>query len=56
MLLLHTASEPDPFNMLATASILSVIAAFDAVCICLMQLRGYRKERFARDPSLRRCW
>ena len=47
VLLLHTASEPDPFNMLATASILSVIAASDAVCICLMQLRGYRKEQFA---------
>lgn len=47
VMLLKTESEPDPFNMLATASILSTIAAFDAVCICLMQLRGYRKEQFA---------
>ncbi len=47
VLLLHTDSEPDPFNMLATASILSAIAAFDAVCICLMQIKGYKKEQFA---------
>lgn len=47
VMLLKTESEPDPFNMLATASILSVIAAFDAVCICLMQVKGYRKDQFA---------
>lgn len=47
VLLLHTESEPDPFNMLATASILSAVAAFDAVCICLMQIKGYKKEQFA---------
>ena len=39
--------EPDPFNMLATASTLAVIAAFDAVCIALMHLTGYTREQFA---------
>ncbi|HWR22666.1 MAG TPA: SIS domain-containing protein [Feifaniaceae bacterium] len=39
--------EPCRFNMLATASTLAVIAAFDAVCIALMQLTGYTKEQFA---------
>ena len=39
--------EPDPFNMLATASTMAVIAAFDAVAIALMQYTGYRKEQFA---------
>lgn len=39
--------EPCRFNMLATASTLSVIAAFDAICIALMQETGYTKEQFA---------
>ncbi len=39
--------EPDPFNMLATASTLAVIALFDAVCIALMQATGYTREQFA---------
>ena len=39
--------EPDPFNMLATASTLAVIAVFDAVCIALMQATGYTREQFA---------
>jgi len=39
--------EPDPFNMLATASTLAVIAVFDAVCIALMHLTGYTREQFA---------
>ena len=33
--------------MLATASTVSVIAAFDAICIVLMQLTGYTREKFA---------
>ena len=33
--------------MLATASTLSVIAVFDAICIALMQETGYTKEQFA---------
>lgn len=39
--------EPCRFNMLATASTVSVIAAFDAICIVLMQLTGYTREKFA---------
>lgn len=39
--------EPDPFNMLATASTLAVIAVFDAICIALMQHTGYTREQFA---------
>lgn len=39
--------EPCRFNMLATASTLAVIAAFDAICIALMQLMGYTREQFA---------
>jgi KpsF/GutQ family protein len=39
--------EPDPFNMLATASTLAVIAVFDAICIILMKRNGYTREQFA---------
>lgn len=39
--------EPCPFNMLATASTLAVIAAFDAICIALMHYTGYTREQFA---------
>jgi D-arabinose 5-phosphate isomerase GutQ len=39
--------EPDPFNMLATASTLAVIAVFDAVCIALMEVSGYTRDQFA---------
>ena len=38
--------EPCRFNMLATASIVAVIAVFDAICVALMQLTGYTRERF----------
>lgn len=40
--------EPDSFNMLATASTLSVIAVFDAVAITLAGQKGYTKEAFLR--------
>jgi KpsF/GutQ family protein len=40
--------EPDPFNMLATASTMAVVALFDAICICLMRTTGYTREQFAR--------
>jgi D-arabinose 5-phosphate isomerase GutQ len=43
----RVAREPDPFNMLATASTLAVIAVFDAVCIALMQRTGYTRRQFA---------
>lgn len=39
--------EPCRFNMLATASTLAVISVFDAICIALMQYKGYTKEQFA---------
>ncbi len=39
--------EADDFNMLATTSTLAVIAAFDAICICLMSYTKYTKEQFA---------
>ncbi|MGX7198165.1 SIS domain-containing protein [Enterococcus olivae] len=38
--------EPDPFNMLATASTLAVISTFDTVCIALMTYTGFTKEQF----------
>ena len=39
--------EPDEFNMLATASTLSVIAVFDAICIALMRYTKYTRKQFA---------
>ncbi|HCU0295277.1 TPA: SIS domain-containing protein [Citrobacter sedlakii] len=36
--------EADPLNMLATTSIMLVIAIFDAACACLMSESGYSKE------------
>lgn len=36
--------EADPLNMLATTSIILVLAIFDAVCACLMSESGYSKE------------
>lgn len=41
------AREPCRFNMLATASTLAVISAFDAICIALMSMTGYTREQFA---------
>ena len=39
--------EPCPFNMLATASTIAVIAVFDAICIALMIYTSYTREQFA---------
>ncbi|HGN9371681.1 TPA: SIS domain-containing protein [Citrobacter pasteurii] len=36
--------EADPLNMLATTSIMLVLAIFDAACACLMSESGYSKE------------
>ena len=36
--------EADPLNMLATTSIMLVIAIFDAACACLMSESGYTRE------------
>src|SRR5699024_2560461 len=41
-----TEKEPDPFNMLATASTLAVISIFDAIAIEIMQVIGLTKEQF----------
>jgi D-arabinose 5-phosphate isomerase GutQ len=38
--------EPDEFNMLATASTMAVIAAFDAIAIALMVHTGYSRDQF----------
>jgi KpsF/GutQ family protein len=47
VLTIKVEKEPDSFNMLATASTMAVIAAFDAICIALMQVMHYTKEQFA---------
>jgi KpsF/GutQ family protein len=47
MLKVKVDREPCPFNMLATASTLAVISVFDAICIALMQYKGYTREQFA---------
>ncbi len=36
--------EIDPLNMLATTSIVLVLAIFDAACACLMARSGYDKD------------
>ena len=36
--------EADPLNMLATTSIILVLALFDAACACLMSKSGYSQE------------
>lgn len=43
---IHVEKEPDPFNMMATASILATISYFDALCIALVEYTGYTKEQF----------
>lgn len=47
LLRVRVEREPDEFNMLATASTLAVVAVFDAVCIALMRVTRYTRERFA---------
>ncbi|MEC5320633.1 SIS domain-containing protein [Brenneria populi subsp. brevivirga] len=37
-------NEIDPLNMLATTSIVLVLAIFDAACVCLMERDGYDKD------------
>ncbi|GAH12756.1 unnamed protein product [marine sediment metagenome] len=39
--------EADEFNMLATTSIMAVIAVFDAICISLMSYTRYTKKKFS---------
>lgn len=40
----HVKQEIDPLNMLATTSIVLVLALFDAICACLMARSGFTKE------------
>ncbi|KEY57681.1 SIS domain-containing protein [Serratia sp. DD3] len=40
----HVQQEIDSLNMLATTSIVLVLALFDAICVCLMERRGFSKE------------
>ena len=47
LLRIKVEKEPCPFNMLATASTMAVIAVFDAIAITLMLVTGYTKEQFA---------
>lgn len=44
---IKVTQEPCRFNMLATASTLAVVSAFDAICIALMQYTGYTRGQFA---------
>lgn len=46
-LIIRVPQEACKFNMLATSSTLAVISVFDAICIALMELRGFTKKRFA---------
>ena len=39
--------EPDPFDMLATASTMAVIAVFDAICIAIMEQKSFSRDSFA---------
>jgi D-arabinose 5-phosphate isomerase GutQ len=39
-------TEADPFGLLATSSIMGVIAVFDAFAICTAAIGGFTKEKF----------
>lgn len=44
--------ESDDFNMLATSSILAIIALFDAIAVAITRIKGYSREQFAiRHPG-----
>jgi len=47
LLKVKVEKEPCPFNMLATASTMAVIAVFDAICIALMHYTGYTRDQFS---------
>jgi D-arabinose 5-phosphate isomerase GutQ len=47
LLRIKVEREPDKFNMLATASTMAVVAVFDAICIALMKVTHYSRDRFA---------
>lgn len=39
-------NEPDEFNMLATASSISVLALFDSICISIMKYKKFTTDEF----------
>jgi len=41
----HIQQEIDPLNMLATTSIVLVLAVFDAICGCIMLRNGFDQQR-----------
>ncbi|MEJ2704762.1 MAG: SIS domain-containing protein [Sedimentisphaerales bacterium] len=43
-----TPEEVDPYGMIATGSSLVNAAACDALCVVLLEFRGYTKEQFGR--------
>lgn len=43
---IRVEKEPCPFGLLATASTLCAIAAFDSICIALMYYTDYTREQF----------
>lgn len=47
VLVVKILKEPDSFNMLATASTLSVISIFDAICIAIMKYKQFDLDTFA---------
>lgn len=46
VLRIQAAPEADPYGMIATGSSLTVCGMADALCVVLLHLRGYTKERF----------
>jgi D-arabinose 5-phosphate isomerase GutQ len=40
------APDVDPFGLIATGSSLTICAMADALCVTLLNLRGYTKESF----------
>ncbi len=40
----HIQREIDPLNMLATTSIVLVLAVFDAICGCIMSRNGFNRQ------------
>jgi len=47
LLFVRTRGEVDPYGMIATGSSLVNCAACDALCVLLLELRGYSKEDFS---------
>lgn len=44
---LQVKEEADPTGLLATSSIMGVIAVFDAIAICVAAISGFTKDKFA---------